>query len=69
MNITEPQEDGLEKARMRLMKSFDYLISHSGSGHLEVNTKILKREQKEITVQCSRCYRFVADFTEKREEE
>ncbi|MBQ9338219.1 MAG: hypothetical protein IJS14_13085 [Lentisphaeria bacterium] len=54
-----------EKARERLLTSFDYLLSHNGSGHLEVNTKILKRGQKEITIQCSRCHRFVVDMEEK----
>ena len=41
MNIQN--EDDEEKARARLLASFDYLLSHNGSGHLEVNTKILKR--------------------------
>ena len=54
--------DARDKARVRLMNSFDYLLSHNGSGHLEVNTKILKRGQKEVTIQCSRCHRFVVDM-------
>ena len=61
MNVNE---DGQEKAKEKLLNSFDYLLSHNGSGHLEVNTKILKRGQKEIIIQCSRSHRFVVDMKE-----
>ena len=57
-------EDGEEKAKEKLLNSFDYLLSHNGSGHLEVNTKILKRGQKEIIIQCSSCHRYVVDMKE-----
>lgn len=62
MDTITPKEDDEEKARARLLSSFDYLLSHNGSGHLEVNTKILKRGQKEVTIQCSRSHRFVVDI-------
>ena len=61
MNVIE---NGEEKAKERLLSSFDYLLSHNGSGHLEVNTKILKRGQREVTIQCSRCHRYVVDMKE-----
>ena len=61
MNVIQ---DGEEKAKEKLLNSFDYLLSHNGSGHLEVNTKILKRGQKEIIIQCSRSHRFVVDMKE-----
>ena len=61
MNVIE---DGEEKAKEKLLNSFDYLLSHNGSGHLEVNTKILKRGQKEIIIQCSRSHRYVVDMKE-----
>ena len=64
MNIQN--EDDEEKARARLLASFDYLLSHNGSGHLEVNTKILKRGQKEVTIQCCRSHRFVVDIKEEK---
>ena len=57
-------EDGQDKAKEKLLNSFDYLLSHNGSGHLEVNTKILKRGQKEIIIQCSRSHRYVVDMKE-----
>jgi formylmethanofuran dehydrogenase subunit E len=60
-------EDSEEKAKEKLLNSFEYLLSHNGSGHLEVNTKILKRGQKEILIQCSRCHRFVVDMKEEQE--
>ena len=59
--------DSEEKAKEKLLKSFEYLLCHNGSGHLEVNTKILKRGQKEILIQCSRCHRFVVDMKEDQE--
>ena len=61
MNVIQ---DGEEKAKEKLLNSFEYLLSHNGSGHLEVNTKILKRGQKEIVIQCSRSHRFVVDMKE-----
>ncbi len=61
MNVIE---NGEEKAKEKLLRSFDSLLSHNGSGHLEVNTKILKRGQREVTIQCSRCHRFVVDMKE-----
>ena len=63
MNVIE---DGEEKAKEKLLNSFDYLLNHNGSGHLEVNTKILKRGQKEVTIQCSRSHRFIVDMEEKQ---
>ena len=63
------KEDDESKARIRLLNSFDYLLSHNGSGHLEVNTKILKRGQKEVTIQCSRCHRFIVDMKAKEEKQ
>ena len=63
MNVTE---NGEAKAKEKLLNSFDHLLSHNGSGHLEVNTKILKRGQKEIIIQCSRCHRFVVDMEEQK---
>ena len=67
MNSTLQHEDDREKAKVRLLASFENLLSHNGSGHLEVNTKILKRGQKEVTIQCSRSHRFIVDMEEKQE--
>ncbi|MBE6355876.1 MAG: hypothetical protein E7058_02030 [Lentisphaerae bacterium] len=66
MNKIQHPADDEERVRERLLNSFDYLLNHNGSGHLEVNTKILKRGQKEITIQCSRCHRFVVDIKEEK---
>ena len=65
MNSTIQNGDDKEKAKARLLNSFDSLLSHNGSGYLEVNTKILKRGQKEVTIQCSRSHRFIVDMEEK----
>ncbi|MBE6365501.1 MAG: hypothetical protein E7053_07090 [Lentisphaerae bacterium] len=61
--------DDEQKAKAKLLNSFDYLLSHNGSGHMEVNTKILKRGQKEITIQCSRTHRFVVDIKDQERSE
>ncbi len=53
----------LERAKHQLLKSFDYLFEFSGSGHMEVEMKILKRGQKEVLIRCGRGYRFVLDST------
>ena len=66
MDSTLKREDDREKAKARLLASFENLLSHNGSGHLEVNTKILKRGQKEVTIQCSRSHRFIVDMEEKQ---
>ena len=61
MSEISTADTGKEKAKAKLLNSFEYLLANNGSGHLEVNTKILKRGQKEITIQCSRSYRFIVD--------
>ena len=66
MDSTLQHEDDREKAKARLLASFENLLNHNGSGHLEVNTKILKRGQKEVTIQCSRSHRFIVDMEEKQ---
>ena len=69
MDMPEQKKDDGERAKARLLNLFEYLLNHNGSGHLEVNTKILKRGQKEITIQCSRCHRYVVDVKETEGEE
>ncbi len=55
----------IETVREMVLKSFDFLLAHEGSGKMEVAMKILKRGQKEILIQCGRSYRFVVDMPEK----
>lgn len=69
MNIAPLGKDDTEKAKARLINSFENLLAHNGSGHLEVNTKILKRGQKEIIIQCSRYHRFIVDMNKKEGED
>lgn len=54
-----------EAVREMLLKTFEFLLTHEGSGKLEVSMKLLKRGQKEILIQCGRSYRFVVDMPEK----
>lgn len=51
----------VEQTRRRLLQAFDYILEFDGFGHLEVDTRILKRGQKEVLIRCGREYRFVLD--------
>ncbi|MFA6814752.1 MAG: hypothetical protein WCS73_00460 [Lentisphaeria bacterium] len=51
----------MERLKSRLMQSFEYILNFDGFGHLEVDTKILKRGQKEVLIRSGREYRFVLD--------
>ena len=45
----------------KLLEVFRELIDHDGYGSFSVNVKILKRNQKEILIDCGKQYRFVID--------
>ena len=66
MELQNISSDEEAVVKSKLLNSFDYLLNHNGSGHLEVNTKILKRGQKEIIIQCSRSHRFIVDMKEEK---
>ena len=57
----------LESASVKRLKSQlgaivdDYLL-HDGWGHMELDMKILARQQKEVVVKAGREYRYIIDF-------
>ena len=57
----------LESASAKRLKSqlcelVDEYLLHDGWGHLELDMKILARQQKEIVVKAGREYRYIIDF-------
>ncbi|MDO6512622.1 MULTISPECIES: hypothetical protein [unclassified Neptuniibacter] len=50
-----------ELAKKKLLELFDDVLSHDGFGEIRVETKILKRQQKEVILHCGKQYRFVVD--------
>jgi len=59
--MEEIMKSEMERLKSRLMQSFEYILNFDGFGHLEVDTKILKRGQKEVLIRSGREYRFVLD--------
>lgn len=50
-----------ESAKEKLLELFDDVLAHDGFGEIRVETKILKRQQKEVILHCGKQYRFVVD--------
>jgi|TARA_R110002050_G_scaffold4887_6_gene23019 hypothetical protein len=50
-----------ESAKQKLLELFDDVLSHDGFGEIRIETKILKRQQKEVILHCGKQYRFVVD--------
>ncbi|WP_067861929.1 hypothetical protein [Neptuniibacter marinus] len=50
-----------ESAKQKLMELFDEVLKHDGFGEIRIETKILKRQQKEVILHCGKQYRFVVD--------
>ena len=45
----------------KIRELYDMLIRHDGFGEMRVETRILKRGQKEVIIHCGKQYRFVVD--------
>ena len=52
----------VKKLKTRLNALVDEYILHDGWGHLEMDMKILSRQQKEVVLKAGREYRYVIDF-------
>ncbi|MEY8247811.1 MAG: hypothetical protein RPT11_05450 [Bermanella sp.] len=48
--------------KKKLSEIYDELFAHDGFGNFQVNIKILKRQQKEVVIDCGKQYRYVVDF-------
>lgn len=50
-----------ELVKQKLLELFDDVLTHDGFGEIRIETKILKRQQKEVILHCGKQYRFVVD--------
>ena len=57
-----PAERDAQIVKDKMLALFDALLAHDGFGRLSVEMKILKRNQKEIILDCGKQYRFVIDM-------
>ena len=46
----------------RIRELYEMLLRHDGFGEMRVETRILKRGQKEVIIHCGKQYRYVVDF-------
>jgi hypothetical protein len=51
-----------EQVKKKLLDVFDDVFSHDGYGNFTVSVRILKREQKEVVIDCGKQYRYVLDY-------
>ncbi|WP_415889149.1 hypothetical protein ACMXYV_14405 [Neptuniibacter sp. SY11_33] len=58
MSTDKPAAD---PAKQKLLELFEDVLAHDGYGEIRVETKILKRQQKEVILHYGRQYRFVVD--------
>jgi hypothetical protein len=52
----------MNRIEQKITELYDELLKHDGYGRLEIDMKILKRNQKEIIIKCGREFRYVVDF-------
>ena len=52
----------VKKLKTRMNALLDEYLLHDGWGHLEMDMKILSRQQKEIVIHAGREFRFLVDF-------
>ncbi|WP_415904353.1 hypothetical protein ACMXYW_13285 [Neptuniibacter sp. QD48_55] len=58
MSTDKPAAD---PAKQKLLELFEDVLAHDGYGEIRIETKILKRQQKEVILHYGRQYRFVVD--------
>jgi hypothetical protein len=51
-----------DQVKKKLLDVFDDVFSHDGYGNFTVSVRILKREQKEVVIDCGKQYRYVLDY-------
>ncbi len=51
------------EVKNKMIEIYDELLKHDGFGNFSVSVKILKRNQKEVVIDCGKQYRFVVDST------
>lgn len=48
--------------KQKLLEVYQELFDHNGFGNFNVEIKILKRQQKEVIIDCGKQFRFVVDY-------
>jgi len=56
------QQPAVHKLKVQLEAILDEYLKHDGWGHMEIDMRILTRQQKEIVIRAGREYRFLVDF-------
>ncbi len=56
------QQPAVRKLKAQLESIIDEYLKHDGWGHLEMDMRILTRQQKEIVIRAGREYRYLVDF-------
>ncbi len=54
--------EGVKRLKSQLNDLVDEYLLHDGWGHLEMDMKILARQQKEVVLKAGREYRYIIDF-------
>lgn len=54
--------EGVKRLKSQLNELVDEYLLHDGWGHLEMDMKILARQQKEVVLKAGREYRYIIDF-------
>ncbi len=58
-----------QAVKIKISQLYDELFAHDGFGEMKVETRILRRGQKEVIIHCGKQYRFVVDFKSALEHE
>ncbi len=56
------QQPAVHKLKVQLEAILDDYLRHDGWGHMEIDMRILTRQQKEIVIRAGKEYRHVIDF-------
>ncbi|MEI6891123.1 MAG: hypothetical protein V5783_03025 [Pontiella sp.] len=57
--MTRQQSDEHDAVIRKMIDLYHMLVCHNGFGEMRVETRILKRNQKEVIIHCGKQYRFV----------
>jgi hypothetical protein len=61
-NGNSTQERVQQDIREKILELYDELFRHDGFGELSINIRFLKRNKKEVVIQCGKEYRYVVDY-------
>ncbi|MGD8386064.1 MAG: hypothetical protein PVG49_02910 [Desulfobacteraceae bacterium] len=63
MLTPNPSEDRThQEIRGKILELYAELFRHEGFGELSIRMRFVKRNKKEVVIQCGKEYRFVVDY-------